>query len=247
MRKRRVRNLGVITLVFAPFANCQSTSDELPSFEVATIKPVKSGPLPANWRDAPTGRKNEFYLLPDVSLQVSLQIAYHLPPYRIEGPAWIGSQRFDIVAKMPATTPDDEVLKMFQRLLTERFQLKFHWEDRSVKAYALVVDKKGPKLKAAEGSEPLVGISRFRLNAKCKSMDDLANILMRWTDRPVIDRTGLTGNYDFTLDWRPADGSAGASSSALDVLPDLGLKVVAQTISLRYLVIDSANREPTEN
>lgn len=233
-----------------------SASVELPSFEVASVKPLAPETvLPPGWQDAPIGRQGQWYRRPDITLRVSLQIAYGLPPYRVEGPSWMASRKYDIVAKMPLDTPDDQVLLMFQRLLIERFHLKLHWEERSLSAYALIVDKNGPKLKRTEeGSSQSVRISAFSMTARHKSMEDLASILMRWADHPVVDMTALNGCYDFELDWRPAPGAGGGDGpaapnardpmDALRSLSGIGLKVVPRKLSIRFLVIDDAQPDP---
>src|ERR1700678_1268049 len=146
---RRSATLGAVCfLCSAELSEGQSPStNALAEFEVASVKPVKPGARPApGWQDAPTGRQNGLYLQPNISLQVCLQIAYQLPGYRIKGPAWMATRRYDIAARMPSATSDDQVLQMFQRLLAERFRLMFHWSEQPTKAYALEVDKKGAKL-----------------------------------------------------------------------------------------------------
>jgi uncharacterized protein (TIGR03435 family) len=96
-------------------------------------------------------------------------------------------------------------------------------------------------------------------------MNDLAGILTLWSDRPVVDMTGLDGYYDFKLDWnssasRPSEGAAGAVSSGsalaragsdpmamLNALPALGLKVEGRKMSVEFLIVDHAEKIPTEN
>jgi uncharacterized protein (TIGR03435 family) len=161
---------------------------------------------------------------------------------------------------MPSATSDDQVLQMFQRLLAERFRLMFHWSEQPTKAYALEVDKKGAKLNpTVEGTPPFVGVGQLSLNAKNKSMEDLANILMRWTDRPVLDLTELHGRYDFKLEWganfdvypdqsvAPVNARTRLSTAPLNALSSLGLKVVVRTFPVRFLMVDSVDQSPVEN
>jgi uncharacterized protein (TIGR03435 family) len=172
------------------------------------------------------------------------------------------SERYDIAATMPPTTPDDQVLLMLQALLVERFQLKLHWEEKEMVVHALVAGKNGPKLKktADETRIPDVRLGPFSIDARNKSMEDLAGILMRWTDRPVVDMTGLSGAYDFKLDWsadrsQPSGGIPEGMAmpvtedplAPLRALASLGLKAEVRRVPLKFLVIDHAEKVPTEN
>ncbi len=249
------RLIGIICAALMCAAQTEAT------FEVASVKPVKPGTkLPANWRDMPAGRQNGRYVQTDIKLKVALQIAYKLPPYRIQAPGWMEDERYDIAATMPPDTPEDKVLEMFRNLLTERFRMKLRWERRETAVYALMLGKGGLKFKeTAEGTQQNVLMGRFGFDARNKSMDDVAGILMYFVDRPVVNMTGLTGNYDVKLDWQAAPGPSlsGASKAApgrnsdpmaaFDALPRLGLKAVAQKTPLDFLVIDSAERIPVEN
>jgi uncharacterized protein (TIGR03435 family) len=200
-----------------------------------------------------------------VPLKVCLQIAWHLMPYQVEAPSWADTERYDIAATMPANTTDDQVLLMLQNLAIRRFQIQFHWDERSTPAYALTVGKAGPKLKHTEdeSATPMFKPSRNGFEAKNHSVADLAGILMRWTDRPVVDLTGIAGSYDFHLEWTTGLGQAagavpeGAAIPAakavpdiggdvLAALPSLGLKAVSRKLPVRYLVIDHAEKIPIE-
>jgi uncharacterized protein (TIGR03435 family) len=193
-------------------------------------------------------------------LKVLLQMAYQLPAYRISGPGWIESERYDVLATIPPETPDDKVLLMLQSLLEDRFHLVIHWESRETPCYVLLVDKKGPRLEVATpGTVPIVRPTPSSLVAQNRSMRDLAGILMRWTDRPVVDMTGLPGSYNFKLDWRsPSAASisedsplplAGIrdSSGPLQALAALGLRAEARRVRLDFLIVDRASKDPGEN
>ncbi len=112
-----------------------------------------------------------------------------------------GQIRFDIIAKAPVDTPFDQLLVMMQTLLTERFQLKLHREQRELTHYELVVGKNGSKLReskvdveATRGSVRTDGITSNRMD-----MHQLAVLMSRMTRTPVLDKTGLTGVYEFKL------------------------------------------------
>jgi uncharacterized protein (TIGR03435 family) len=197
------------------------------------------------------------------TLQVYLYLAYNLPPYRIEGPSWIGSDSdiYDMVATMPENTPDDQVRLMLQNLLAERFHLQVHWNEKETEIYAIVVGKNGPNLKVSE--EGVLGYTRpglDRLTATAMRLDSLAGVLMRWADRPVVNMTGLNERYDLDLRWN-RDSTApvqeglhpAMSDSRVNVasvfasLKTVGLKVEPRKARLKFLVVDHAEKTPVEN
>jgi uncharacterized protein (TIGR03435 family) len=213
-------------------AIAQATAAETPpetaaqptaKFDVASVKRAAPGRGPVGFTESAAyrnvhvqGRDHGRYTMYGVPLRIYLQLAYQLPPDRVSGPAWMDSERYDIVATMPADTPDPQVLLMLQNLLQERFQIKLHREQKETAVYALVVDKGGPKLQeSVEGTPPGVQLGGI-LKAKNRSLGDLAAILMRWTDRPVVNLTGLDGHYDFELDLNPS--SAPSSGHRLGCL-----------------------------
>jgi uncharacterized protein (TIGR03435 family) len=162
-----------------------------------------------------------------------------------------GNHRFNIEAKAedPARTTEAELLAMFQNLLVERFRLKYHRETVEKSGFALVVAKKGPKLvESSAGSTEVVAAGRGganrpgNLTLRRYTMARLAGLLSGIAPGTVVDRTGLTGVYDFKLSW---DERAGPSLfSALQ--DQLGLRLEAQKVPISYFVVDSAEM-PDEN
>ncbi|MDR3700402.1 MAG: TIGR03435 family protein [Candidatus Sulfopaludibacter sp.] len=243
-----------------------------PSFDVASVKrSVPGSPTPpvmtASFNNRVQGRLGGRYSMHHVFLRTFLQIAYQLPSYRLSGPGWMDSERYDIDATMPRDTPDDTVLVMLQNLLAERFHLETHHDQRETSAYVLVVAKGGPKLTlSAEGTTPDVRMTVRSLSLKNKSIFDLANILALLSDRPVVDSTGLAGSYDIELNWgagvaasvesQPdaasghalsmAAGSADAMG-ALGVLHTLGLKAESRKVPMDFLIVDRAEKAPSGN
>ena len=127
------------------------------SFEVASIRPaetftpamIAAGKLHVGM-SVDGARVDIGYL----SLGELIPIAFKVKPYQVQGPEWLRSQRFDILAKMPEGATKEQVPALLQALLEERFKLKAHRESRESPIYALLVGKDGPKLKEAEpGSE----------------------------------------------------------------------------------------------
>jgi len=166
------------------------------------------------------------------------------------GPAWTGTDEFDIEAKAedPKTT-QDEFLLMFQALISDRFKLKFHRETRELPALALLIGKNGIKL--TESSGELQGMRESRragvVTATSQKMDmkTVARFLSGRLGVPVIDKTSLTGTYDFTLTWT-ADEAAPADTTAPTLLTalqeQLGLRLESQKIPAEVFVIDAVEK-----
>lgn len=237
-----------------------------PAFEVASVKKgqseggMRGGCHGIDSRYAP----NEAAAAPplgrcvirDARLGHMLLIAYHLRSMALikGGPDWVlmGGDRFNVDAKVedPTKVKEEELYQMLQALLIERFKVKFHREIKDEPGYALVVAKNGPKLKEAKGDDvtatwgPSFKPSRGQLNtltARRYTMAQLADMLTMFGD-PVIDKTGLTGAYDFTLSFDDTNGPS--LFSALQ--NQLGLKFEAQKVPVSYLIVDSAQM-PTGN
>ena len=235
------------------------------AFEVATIKPVDP--------DAKAGRYivmqgNNRFVEKAYTLKLLIAAAYDLNPRTISGgPGWIESDHYDIVAVTPGEVrpTHDEQMSMLRNLLTERFKLTFHREQKVFSIYELEIAKNGPKLKesGAPADEPPQLIStvypqRIVMPARNATMSDLARLMQRAIlDRPVVDKTGLTGRYDFDLEWAPDEtqfgGEVPVASADAPSLPlfsaiqqQLGLRLEATRGPIAALVVDRAER-PSAN
>src|SRR5437016_6333171 len=135
-------------LLFAATVRCFAQ----PAFEVADVKVNKSGEA-RMMVDIQLGGK---FVMRNVPMKVLIAFAYHLRPDALVGPNWLESERYDVVAKAPQTASGDDVRRMAQTLLAERFKLAVHTEQKMMSAYALMQGKSGSKLEASE-SAPLSG------------------------------------------------------------------------------------------
>jgi uncharacterized protein (TIGR03435 family) len=187
------------------------------AFEVATIKPAGlEGPF-AQGRWIRMESANRF-VAHNHAVRTLVAAAYDLPPKAISGgESWVDSQRWEILAKTPGDVRPslDEQMSMLRRLLTDRFKLAFHRQSKDFAIFALTVAPGGPKLApttispdATPDGPPLVAFAVsptvVHLPARYLSMGEFASLLQRSPlDRPVADRTGLTGRYDFDLDFSP--------------------------------------------
>ena len=259
-----------------------SNATPAPSFDVATIKPHPGILTMTGVLDAPDGVDGSA-----ATLSMLIEYAYGLRSENqvTGGPDWTKTDRFDIQARMGEAnittmeklSPAEKKARlrlMMQALLEERFKLKVHSATRLVPTYDLVVAKGGPKLKDAatdtsdqlkrgDDGKPLRGFLAWvtgRAVAQGYSAKNLAEFLSQpicALGRPVMDKTGLTGTYNFTLDWTPPHpgvrfGGESDSASPDDApsifaaLGEIGLKLQPSTGSIETIVIDHAEK-PTAN
>lgn len=191
------------------FLSCTLFAQTAPqAFTVASVKPNRSSDDRFMLRFLPGGGLTAT----GVTLEMLIMNAYELAGYQIVGaPGWVGTERWDIEAKtdgVRGTLKRDQLDAMLQRLLEDRFQLRTHRQSKKLPAYALVVAKGGPKLKPhpADGARPQERFGFGSANAANVPIAYLAGQLSLGLDRPVLDRTGVQGRYDFTLEWTPASG-----------------------------------------
>ncbi len=190
---------------------------QTPSFEAASIKPAapQTGPGFRVSMGGDPGRIN----YRNASFKQLVTRAYGVKDYQVSGPGWIESERYDVTATMPSDTPKETVQLMLQNLLSERFHLTVHRENKEMPAYALVVAKGGPKLKPAADALPpggQAGLKRGgmmmmrpgKIEASGMDLGAFSNLLANLIGRPVLDMTGLKGAYDCTLEFAP-DSSIG--------------------------------------
>jgi uncharacterized protein (TIGR03435 family) len=237
-------------------------------FEAATVKINKSGDA-APARDI---RGGQIYLR-NLTLRFLLAAAYNIEQDQLSGaPRWFDSDHFDVVAKVPPDTKADDRLVMLQNLLKRSFNLVVHQEDKLMPGYALVVSNHGSKLRESEAGKLscTTGTVSMSLHLSCQhaTARDIANVVMKSAQDylhggQVMDSTGLSGAWEFTLDWTSArlydaatSGSDGTSNappatsvvSFFQALEDqLGLRLESKKIPTPILVIDHADRVPTEN
>lgn len=239
-------------------------TEQNPSFAVATIKPSTPGDSTMYIRVM--GRR---YVTHGTSLVQLMQVAYGVNEKQIVGaPAWAFEERFDLVGEPDAEGEPNakQWLTMMQKLITERFALTMHHEQREISTYVLATGKDGVKsLTPSESNSPLPsGLEFLRveggllLPAKNTTMAQLAQMLQQVVlDRPVVDHTGLTGRYDFELRFMPNEtmfhghppvtAQSGATEPNLyEAMSQLGLKLSVEKTALDVIVVDHV-QHPSEN
>jgi uncharacterized protein (TIGR03435 family) len=231
------------------------------AFEVASIKltPPQFGGSRAF---APVSGNN--LSLQGMSLRELIRLAYTLPSDLVSGgPGWVDSTRYDVEAKAEGKASQQQRLEMLKTLLAERFQLTFRIEPKEAYTYVLTVGKNSSKLKErkpGDGGEPagIRDVGSLHYICRDTSMAWFARYLESTVlSRPVAEKTGLSGTYDFDLSWRPDDsqfkgrfaGSPAAQSDLPDLftaLKDIGLRLEAVKSTVQFLRVDHAEK-PSEN
>ena len=241
-------SIAIVTVGLASVGFAQQ-----PAFEVASVKraaPDSAGPgdIPRNMETSPG-----HFAMRNVPLRFALEWAYDLKDFEISGPDWFKSEeRYDIIAKASGPATNEQMRPMLQRLLNERFQIKSHRETKELSVYVLGPGKGAAKVTPAtgEGDSKLAGGSSGVTFTR-QPISRFTFLLTRRLDRPVLDRTGLPGLYDFTVDISglPSPGKPEGEGVSIftAVQRDLGLKLEARKESIPILVIDNANKVPTEN
>jgi uncharacterized protein (TIGR03435 family) len=318
--------LGFVTLGWTTFG--QAPKAERLTFDVASIKPFEQAP------PGPGGRGGLFIpggggpgtkdpgriTRSGFTLKDLLATAYDVKKYQITGPAWLDSERYEIVAKVPEDATKEQVKVMWQNLLADRFGVVFHRESKEFQVEELTVAKGGLKLKPTElnpaeldpkapppgppppgpnGLPPLPkmdangfpqlpgpglivmislgsnGGPMAHMTARAQPLSALADFLANQLnlDKPVVDQTGLSGKYDFNVEYvpdltkapppppgavgvgpAPGGGGGGAPAEAAEpgsnlvaAMQQLGLKLSSGKAKLDVLAIDKAEKTPTEN
>jgi uncharacterized protein (TIGR03435 family) len=215
--------------------------------------------------------------------------AYDVKAYQISGPAWMATERYNVIAKVPEGATKDQVNVMWQNLLAERFGVVLHHESKEFQVEELVVAKGGHKLKESTEDDPsaegppkldkkgdlsgpgLVTMITMNPNgpsahtvAKAQPLSKLTTMLGNQVNRPVLDKTGLTGKYDFNIEFTPnlppgqlgpgtavaaqVDNTSEPGPNLADAVQrQLGLRLVASKAKLDVVVIDKAEKVPTAN
>lgn len=227
------------------------------AFEVASIKPAPPQEFGRTSvhrsSDKEPGIKGRLKY-EGVSLSDLLADSHRLQHHQISGPDWLSSQRFDIMAVIPAAFSEAQIPEMLAALLVERFGLKTHDETKEMQVYTLEPAKGGAKLKKAESAGGVSGKSTKtteRVSART-TMAGLADYLSGRMDRPVVDRTGLEGPYEIELEWTPdtvaTPGAEAPGPSIFTAIQEqLGLRLSAGKAPVRLLVVDHIDKTPTDN
>jgi uncharacterized protein (TIGR03435 family) len=237
-------------VLFLAASGIEAAAQSTASFDVASIK---LHPEPITMSADPSVRGSSVIATASTLLDM-IRSAYGVRYDQISGgPNWIRSDHYDLAAKVEGdgTITQDQMRQMLQSLLADRFQLKIHREMKEAPVYELVLGKNGPKLKEAAtdakpGSMTRGTASGMHMEVTKGTMDQLARQLSNTAGRPVVDKTGLTGSYAYTLDWVPANRAPDADSETASIFTavqeQLGLKLESAKAQVETIVIDRAEK-----
>ena len=246
--------LTAMAIAFSAAVPAQSPG----TFDAASIRVNRSGSGMTRTGTPPGGG----YTAQNATLRALIVDAYQVPESRIRGgPSWVGSEYFDINAKSSATQPE-LVAAMLRALLADRFQLVTRIDPLEVDGYRLVIAREGLRLKrndTADCRPPCGGTSASaagQLTSRKVPLSRFARTLGSIIGWPVVDGTGLHGEFDIDLDWAPEAAQFGGKGreNPDDSRPSLftalqeqaGLRLAKTRTSVDVLTIDSAAR-PSEN
>jgi uncharacterized protein (TIGR03435 family) len=280
-----VTTISPLMLVAAPQQAATPTS----KFEVASVRmaPPVAGPIIHSMLGGPGSDDPGQITYTNIALRNVLADAYEINRVdHIFGPDWLGSQLYNIVAKIPEGTTRQQFHLMLQNVLAERFRLTLRRETREYESFDLVIAKKGSKLKeSSEGAAMSEGVAsnsvaldgrvpldkngfpqlsgdgpstatasvngQIRTAARGQTLAGITRFLTDWLRSTVVDKTALSGKYDFTLVFAPAQSDGNLTEPAPDLLTaveeQLGLKLVSAKESTDVLVIDRVEKIPTDN
>jgi uncharacterized protein (TIGR03435 family) len=256
----------VSIIAFCAIALAQ-TAEKPPAFDLADVHPSAHVINPYMRGGVLRGGRYDVRTATMVDL---IAAAYSVDNEKVQGgPSWLDTDRFDISAKAPTKTPPETVKLMLQTLLADRFALKVHSDSKSLPVYALTLGKGKPKLRESGGSAPSrcqfvpqntapSPIQSMAFSCQNRTMEqfahDLHDFAGDYLSNPVVDQTGLKGNWDFEIKWMfrgaraPATAAGTEHISVFDAVDkQLGLKLEASKLPLPVVIVDSANQKPTAN
>jgi uncharacterized protein (TIGR03435 family) len=261
------------------------------AFEVASVRPSDPEHIGLGMEGGPGTSDPGRLRYVNVPLYRILTKAYGMAPYEVVGPSWMNDAKYDITATIPDGATAEQIPVMLQNLLAERFHLTIHHEKREQTVYNLSVAKGGSKLKESDQSiapraqtpdGPLKGTpdgfaipfpgrsmvmrsttqkGTLRMSGGLQTSDQIAEMLSKYVGARVVNETGLTGKYDFHLeflgddspDWRgglvaPPNSAADPEPSVFEAVQSyLGLRLEKTKGAFDVFVIDRLDRTPTDN
>ncbi len=225
-----------------------------PAFEVVSIRPHA-------FVSDPGSENSETKVLPggrftgsNMGIRKLIRNAFAIEDKRIAGvPGWVDSESYDINAKTVGGFEIDRsnIQALMLWLLENRFRMKFHRETKEEAVFSLEAAKDGLRITPHTGAgEPSMssngGSGMVTLKATRLSLADFAATLARQVGRPVLDRTGVRGEFDFNLQWSPEQAPDSGSPSIFTALQPLGLRLISTKGPVEIVVIDYVEK-PSDN
>jgi uncharacterized protein (TIGR03435 family) len=257
----RNSDLIIFAITAAAVAHAQTAAPQSPAFDVASIRASQGGDGRGG-RGGPNFLRGPIQITPDsviaraATLRAVIAWANAAKEFQVSGPDWLGSERFDIVAKAGGQSTEDQLRAMMRTLLADRFKLVLHQAAKEMQVYALVAGKGGSKLveSTSEGeSEIEPDRNRMQITILRTPISQLTDLLYNVLRTPIIDETGLKGKYDLNVNVAKyaamsADGAPdpiGLIQTALQ--EELGLKMESRKMPIDLFVVDRVEKSATEN
>jgi bla regulator protein blaR1 len=204
-----------VVLVFAALTLSHSAGfgqSEMPKYEVSSVKPNSDADFHYAFQIEPDGT----LYAKGITLRRLMMSAYDVEGFRfVGGPRWASDMRWDVQAKPNRRATVSQIHPMIRALLEDRFQLRVHSESRNMPIYELAIGPRGSKLRAADSSIQLdirTGNGFIRFNRA--TVGTFAHQLSYALARPVVDKTGIPGEFSFDLEWNPKSGEDGGPASS---------------------------------
>jgi len=231
-----------------------------PAFDAASVRPSQ--------REVGPDYNNEISYSGDrftgknVTLKRLVAEAWHCQINQVSGPPWIDRSEFDVQARVPAGITNDQIGPMLRSLLADRFHLTTHTETREMRVYELKVGRNGPKIQPAKsGAAESPGRQGFHFRGDMRQFADLLAVQFSIPAAndpgtpvraggsmiPVLDKTGLQGVYDFSVDQRPELGTDAFTGWKRVLEDQLGMDIESRKAQVPIVVVDSADKVPTAN
>lgn len=245
------RRLGIAIALFV-YARTQGVSQPA-AFDVASIRPAATGAGREGGNRSRIEHSPTSLTMLNVGLNECVQWAYDVPPFQVSATHLAGDS-FDIRAKTETPASVRQLRMMLRDLLANRFKLTVHRESRMLPVYELVVAKGGSKLPPANGgathpfvhsTESLPRVQNDSFVFADASLAEFAQMLskLRGIDLPVVDHTGIAGNFDIVLTSAPSAARDADSAALLDIVQEqLGLKLVSAKAPIDVVVVDHAEK-----
>jgi uncharacterized protein (TIGR03435 family) len=255
----RVSKFFTLLAVLSGVAFGQTTETK-PAFHLAAVYPGTEMRYPAARVSLHAGRLE----IRSATLVDLITNAWGAPADKVlGGPSWLDTDRFDVIAGVAANTTPQMLRPMLQTLLSERFNLIIHTDQRPAQAYVLSKGNGEPKIKRSDVSDGAAcqrqpqSDETAAIPAICRGMTmeqfarQLQQIAGDYLQSPVVDDTNLEGSWDLTLKWTPRNRLAVAGGDAITIFDaidkQLGLKLQSKQVPTPVIVVDHANRKPTPN
>jgi uncharacterized protein (TIGR03435 family) len=248
--------LAASLLVSGAYGALGQPAETPAAFEVASVKasqPAAEGMRlqPNQITPSPGG-----VTMMNTSLKAIVQWAHHLQAIQVMGPGWLDSNRYDIVAKAPAAATTEQLRRMTQTLLAQRFQLTFHRDTKEMPAYVVTVGKGGHKMKPSVGEGEMAikptgkGLAIAFTHVTLAQLAEFASSPLQGV---VVDQTGLQGAWDFTLDpssfmaTPPVDRDDAITMIIQALSEQLGIKIDQRKVPAEVFIVDHVEKIPVEN